>query len=344
MKITIEYESSWRNSFLDGSNNEALPKTGRKFIGSMTSLKKSENYIRREVTLGTVMGVLNRLIGDQRKLYQSRNSDGYFFEEIEPLVNFSDKPSVVNSEMTYIRNITGSTDQGSFEGAIKANSTMLCSDFSNELWGVLSLDFKDVCEFILKEEFIIKNNLSLNPIDIVTRTIELDQTVKAVDVNFKLTAVCDFLNCHFFELISDKQPTPYVEKNGKVKPIRLYAAALYLQLERLSTKYDMTQAVTKAGKVAGFSKRGFNGKRDFMKNFVTGGEKKVWGNPYIQEEFIKGIGKTRQLMTKASGTLEIEIDISREKAKELEQLIENAGVSSFYLGKKGLAYVSNIRI
>lgn len=26
MRIIIEYESSWRNSFLDGSNNEPLPK------------------------------------------------------------------------------------------------------------------------------------------------------------------------------------------------------------------------------------------------------------------------------------------------------------------------------
>ena len=68
MKIIIEYESSWRNSFLDGSNNEPLPKNGRKFVGSMTSLRKSENYIKHEVTLDTVMGVLNRLIGDRKSV------------------------------------------------------------------------------------------------------------------------------------------------------------------------------------------------------------------------------------------------------------------------------------
>ena len=31
------------------------------------------------------------------------------------------------------------------------------------------------------------------------------------------------------------------------------------------------------------------------------------------------------------------------EAKHLEEKIENAGVSSFYLGKKGLAYVTDIR-
>ena len=32
-----------------------------------------------------------------------------------------------------------------------------------------------------------------------------------------------------------------------------------------------------------------------------------------------------------------------KKINDLEEKIENAGVSSFYLGKKGLAYVSDIR-
>ena len=75
MKIEIKYKSSWRNSFLDGSNNEPLPKGGRKFVASMTNLKKEGNYICRNITHDTVMGVLNRLIGDQRKLYQSRSQD-----------------------------------------------------------------------------------------------------------------------------------------------------------------------------------------------------------------------------------------------------------------------------
>jgi hypothetical protein len=42
--------------------------------------------------------------------------------------------------------------------------------------------------------------------------------------------------------------------------------------------------------------------------------------------------------------LEITIDVDFAKGQEIKTLIENAGVSSFYLGKKGLAYVSNIRV
>jgi hypothetical protein len=81
-----------------------------------------------------------------------------------------------------------------------------------------------------------------------------------------------------------------------------------------------------------------------MARYTTGAKKLVWGNPYIKDDFSQGIGKTKKILTKASGTLEITLDIPKEKAKELNQLIENAGVSAFYLGKKGLAYVSSIKI
>ncbi|MUH95713.1 hypothetical protein GNP63_03965 [Aliivibrio fischeri] len=334
MKITIEYESSWRNSFLDGCNNEPLPKTGRKFIGSMTSLKKSENYIQREVTLDTVMGVLNRLIGDQRKLYQSRISDGYFFEEIEPLVHFSDKPSVVNSEMTYIRNITGSTDQNSFTGMVKVNDPIFTAEYASSFWGILSLELPELIQFVLKKEVTFKP-IVVDPLSLMSRLDEINK-LKPVEKEGNLERAYDLLAAKFEKFKG-------VNNKGLILPIGLYCSALYLQLERLSTQYDMSSAKTKAGGIGGISNNGFT-KKDFMGRYTTGEKKRIWGNPYIQEELVKGIGKTRQLMTKASGTLEIEIDISREKAKELEQLIENAGVSSFYLGKKGLAYVSNIRI
>ena len=140
MQIIIEYEASWRNSFLDGSNNEPLPKTGRKFIGSMTNLNNEKNFIQRHVSLDTIMGLLNRLIGDQRKLYQAREQEDYFFKEIEPLVEFTDKPTILNHEMTYIRNITGSTDQNSYTGMIKVSDPIFQSDYSAEFWSVLNLE------------------------------------------------------------------------------------------------------------------------------------------------------------------------------------------------------------
>ena len=65
------------------------------------------------------------------------------------------------------------------------------------------------------------------------------------------------------------------------------------------------------------------------------------GFPYIFEDKQE---RVRKFLTKANGQLEIRLDINDEQAKELKQMIDNAGVSSFYLGKKGLAYVSDIRL
>lgn len=50
------------------------------------------------------------------------------------------------------------------------------------------------------------------------------------------------------------------------------------------------------------------------------------------------------MLNKADGKLTITINIDKQKSLELKEMIENASVASFRLGKKGLAYVSNVRI
>lgn len=334
MKIIIDYESSWRNSFLDGSNNEALPKKGRNFIASMTNLKDSKNFIKREITHDTVMGILNRLIGDQRKLYQARNQTPYYFADLEPLIKFKDKPTRINdNEVTYIRNMLGNTDQNSFTGIIKVQDPLFLSDYSAEFWGVLALDFEEVCDFIIEKSRIAKT-IPLNPISIIERLEVLDKE-KPVTNEGRANQALQVLNQHFPD-------ANYLSNKGEVFPIMFYCSSLYLQLERLKERFaDIDCAKTKAGGISGISKRGFT-KKDFMKRFTTGSGKLIFGNPYIRKERVKGVGEVSYFMTKASGQLEINIDIDKDRAVKLKELIENAGVSSFYLGKKGLAYVSEI--
>lgn len=334
MRIKINYESSWRNSFLDGSNNEPLPKTGRKFVGSMTSLKKSENYLQRRISQDTVMGVLNRLIGDQRKLYQSRSQDNYYFEDVEKVITFEDCPSYVNNEMTYIRNITGSEDQNSYTGMIQVDSPVFLSDYSEALWGVLALDMGELYEFILEDKKIT-SKIEHNPLVIINKLEEIFK-FKPLANEGKSNEAFTYLKYRFdkFNGLNNK---------NLISPISLYCSALYLQLERLATQYDVTSAKTKAGGLSGISNNGFT-KKDFMSRYTSGEKKKIWGNPYVRKERLKGLGEVTSLMEKAGGTLSVNIDIERERANDIKKLIDNAGVSSFYLGKKGLAYVSDIRI
>ncbi|SFM29375.1 hypothetical protein SAMN05421880_1127 [Nitrosomonas nitrosa] len=342
MRITIRYEASWRNSFLDGSNNKPLPKGGRTFVGSMTTLGKRDNqgnypnFIKREITHDTVMGILNRLIGDQRKLYQSRNCPKYFFSGLEEHISFNDQQNQsepINTETVYIRNMEGNTDQNSFTGMIKANDPVFRSDYSNIFWGVLTLDIENLCRFIIDESFQIHSPKQFDPLDALQKLDELNR-LKAIDVETVKNAL-DTLQKRFSDVA-------YKIVDNKIKPIELYCSALYLQISRLSQKYDVSLALTKNGGLAGISKRGYTPK-DFMDRYTTGSKKPIWGNPYQLKERRKGEGEVVSLLTKANGTLDILLNIPDDKAEQLKRMIDDAGVSSFYLGKKGLAYVDVIR-
>lgn len=332
MKITIEYESSWRNSFLDGNNNEKPSKNGRKFIASVSALN-GENYKRREITIDTVMGVLNRLIGDQKKLYQSRQNSEYYFSDIENKISFEDQSNryMQSEEIVYLRNFSGNTDQNSFTGLVRSNDPIFNSDYSKEFWSILSLDFEELCDFII-DDTPLEKNIDLNPVTVIRR-LEGIQKEKPIVGHTKGEQAAQYLQVHFEKL------KPH-NKKSELLILPLYCSALYLQLGRLESRYDMSSAKAPRGGIAGISNNGFTTK-DFMGRY-TGGKKLVYGNPYLLKERVKGEGEVVRKLIKASGQLVITLDIERNRAEELEQMIENAGVSSFYLGKKGLAYVTHI--
>ena len=336
MKITIAYESSWRNSFLDGSNNEKLPTSGRNFIGSMTTLKKEGNFIQRTISKDTVIGFLNRLIGEQAKLYQARQRPNYYFADIEQQLNDSDiidKP-LISNEMVYIRNVSGSTDQNSFTGLIKANDPAFKSAFSSSLWGVLWLSLDEVLDFILDVTYQVNVLFELDPI-VVCHQIEFLSSEKPIDVKDKIQEAVAILQANFPDI-------NYLTAKEQLPLVSLYTSALYLQIERLKNQFDLKATLTKSGGLSGISKRGFT-KKDFMDRYTTGGKKLIWGNPYLLKEKKKGEGEVSSILTKASGELEIHLNISKDQADDLKKRIEDAGVSAFYLGKKGLAYVKDIR-
>lgn len=333
MQIIIEYESSWRNSFLDGEDNTVK----RNFIGSMTALgdNKSENYKPRSVTKNTVMGILNRLIGNQQKLYDARSRDDYYFKDIENILQDSDirDEPLLTQEVVYLRNISGSTDQNSFTGMIKLNDPWLSVNYAKEFWSVLWMDLDELFKFIRGENFETKIAPILDPLSILQRLEE----VKKVKV-----AVIDEIN-QVAEILARHYPNfALKESANKVGVLPLYCSALYLKLDKLSEKYDTTLIRASRGGLTGISHNGFTPK-NLMERFTTGQQKIVWGNPYINSKFVKGQGEVKQLLQKASGKLTINLNISKEQARDLEEKIEDAGVSSFYLGKKGLAYVTYIR-
>lgn len=351
MKIVIQYDSAWRNSFLDGDNNSPSPKGGRKFIASTSGIndKSGKNYIEREITNNTVMGLLCRLIGDQRKLYQSRQDENYYFKDLESRVTFKDEESCVSEEVVFLRNLNNSLDKASFTGAIKANIPLFASDFGKELWSVLALSVEELCDFVVNPTNLVSKQVDplwvCEAVDKISGFKAIDLEKEPHEFSEKLLAVEDKLKSIYPELTKDgkgNELIPYRNGSDKIVPSRLYCSALYLQADILKLKYDDKGIWSARGGLSGFSKRGFTLK-DFMGKCTTGGGKLVYGGPYVRKELIKGQGEVKSYLKKANGSLIINIDVDDDKGAEIERMIENAGVSCFRMGKKGLAYVSEIK-
>lgn len=349
LQIDIQYESAWCNSFLDGDNNSPLGKEGRTYVASLKNLNDratgEQNFIRREITDDTVAGVLNRLIGDQRKLYQSRADSDYYFRalEKEKRITFIDQVDVESHEIVHLRNFSKSYDQNAFSGMIDANHAAFTSDFSVKLWSVLFLELDALCDFVLNDNMTTLHQTVLCPTVISEHYNNVVGKIKNIKVESSdLSYIDRLLKTEAY--LAEHFNVNYRNSAGTdLQVYSLYCSALYLQVERLSKHYALEKALTKTGGLSGFSKRGFTYK-DFMKSFTTGEGKMVFGNPYFREVMRTGLGKTKEMLKKRSGKLSIQLRVEDEHAKEIMNMISNAGVMSFKVGKKGLAFVEKMRI
>ena len=152
MRISIEFDSCWQTSFLDGDHDLPISKTNpRKFVATA----KTRGEEPAPFTKNTVnIGVLCRLIGDQRKLYQARNSENYYFSDIEEHVSFSlIRNESTTQELMYLTNKSDDRcAQSSFLGVLSADNPWFFSTVAPKLWPVLFLDNHKLLDFILYEE------------------------------------------------------------------------------------------------------------------------------------------------------------------------------------------------
>jgi hypothetical protein len=341
MKIKIEYDSIWNNSFLDGDNNTDIPKNGRKYIASSSGLKDPNNFKKKEITKDTVMGVLNLLIGGRDKLHRLRKREDYFFKDKEERIFFENCIENKNMEVSFLRNFNNSTDQNSFCGQLNYNHPLFSSDFSLELWSILFCDINDVCSYIL-------NN---NPINIISEVspdliIERIEKISKEESQFykkgyeQKSFYKELLNLNkYIEALNENWSNGYNGlKNNKISFSSIYFTALYKKIYELKSRgFNLKE------NIPGFSKNGLT-KKDFYSFISSGGKKKVYGNPYIFKIKKRGAGEIVEYLTKTSGKLTITLNLTKEESLDLKDKIESAGVLTFPLGKKGLAYIERIEI
>jgi len=388
MKIVIEFDSIWQNSFLYGQDDKPIDKNNQR---AFKATSKNKEIDKKEISKSTVLGILSRLIGDQRKLYQARESEDYYFKDKEECIDFQVKDKESWNENIFIVNKSEKRPpQGSYLGVIQENEKLFFSETAPILWSILYLSVDELLNFLLSNQMNKKSGDS-NPDSLLKRVEKLqkiDTFILAKDavvsigekieklkeryskkeqefnnldsptekqeksllsakekmqkdiakledeiqkiLNSEERNLFDTKLIKIIDMLSEKFPDQVYYNNGRIFPMSLYAVALYLQVERMQEeKLNVEYCFKKNGEIQiqGFSKRSFNGIRDFL-NKLAGNYNKTTQTPYP--------------LTKSNGTLEIILDIPRDEARYLRELINDAGVSSFYLGKKGLAYITNI--
>jgi DNA-binding XRE family transcriptional regulator len=376
IEIVINFDSCWQNGFLEGEDalevkrKKLVPKV-RKFFAT----SESDQSTDKSLTKNTVLGVLCRLIGDQRKLYDARQADDYYFKNVEDAISFSydDGRKAFDEKVIVVNKSDNRCAQSTYLGVIPDNCHLFSSPYAKNLWHVLDLSVDKVCDY-LNQDLISETpmgEISLNNIlnrireiqplkkleftetilDRSKQTIaKLEQEISDLDKNdkkyqsqltkktdlievfkTKISELCknDSLNSLDAALKEAKSKYPKLENKGGVYPMALYGAALYLTARTLRDK-RLVNFLSEKNKLAGFAEESysFNGIRDFL-NPLAGGYKKTVRTPAD--------------ISKHSGKLVINVRQPIDTA-DLVKRIEYAGVSSFYLGKKGLAYVEDIRI
>ncbi len=342
MDIVIDYTSKWGNSFLSEPDN----KGNRDYIASLSKMNSGSNkdnklgfYKEKEISNVTAYGVLYRLLGARKPLVSLMDEDTSFVKTLieNEKITFSDIKSSSTDESIYLRNKSRSNDQNSFSGI--PNEYILEIDDFKKAFSILFYSREEALGYILKDKFFIKEIEDMSILNISDRlnSIYKDKSLLVLEQEFD---AINLINVSIFNKDIDK-----VKAN-------ILLIAINKAIKLLEKKYKSNENVSKF-LTANFTLSGIslNGKsftlKDFMKKFAN--SKIVYGNPYqtdfwVENEYNGKNKKFEKKVTKSNGQLIISIDCDYEQAKEIKEMITYAGVSSFYLGKKGLAYVKKIII
>lgn len=339
MKIIIEYESKWGNSFL----SEPDEKGNRKYMASSSTMNDGKNknnvlkaYKENDISINTVLGIMYRLFGYIKPLKYILNEEHYLKKLIENnKIYFNNIIKSKSEEIVFLRNNTGSNDQNSYSG-IPDDSILNLSDIQ-KIFNIINFNREELINYILFDKYpeIEIQNIGLiefaNLLDKKNKEEKIKDKELLIDINNKMTQLSNN-----FEFV--------IESSLYLIAINKYSILYFSSFDNIQYKKYLTNNNTFSG-ISFSSAKSFT-KKDFMAKFAN--SKIVYGNPYMTDFWIDNpeqegkFKKFNKSLDKKNGILEIIIDCDYQQEKEIKEMIENSGVSSFYLGKKGFAYIKEI--
>jgi len=344
MIIKIVYESKWGNSFLDGIAGE-----NRNYAVSLSKMNNGSNknnaksiYKERDISINTVYGLLYRFLGARKPLFkmlEEINNEDVLGKIIdEDKISFNNEIKTKTDELVFLRSTMLSNDQNSYSGI--PDESILLNNGIQEIFSIFEYSRAELINYIVNNNKVLKK---IKNISIIELSEKLENARK--DSDFKINdkdqvELLSNINNLLFgvPLIVDKSNLMLVAFNKMSIDFFSNNTINEKDLRFLSSKKTF----------AGISLNGNSFTlKDFMKKFSN--SKIVYGNPYKTDFWVENPSNGKNMkfnkgLTKQNGVLTIDIDIDYDESLELKKLIDFAGVPSFYLGKKGFAYIDEIII
>lgn len=347
MEISIKYDSIWGNSFIEAENEDNKK---RKYIASLSSMNDNKNkdnqkdlYKRRGISLTTVYGLMYRLVGARAPLSQLLKTDDSIVMDLIKggLISFENKRVIESDELVYLKNNSLNTDQNSYSGV--PDESMMSMGLLNAV-DVLFYSRDELVDYLKTGKKVKKHLPELSIIDLSKKLEEIYKTkelklkkIEADEVNHEYNEINKA-----YEAVLNKE----IHLNANLGLLAINKS-IY---ETFKDNDEANKYLTSSSTFSGVSLNGNSFTlKDFMKKFAS--PKIVYGNPYKTDFWVINPNskdgknmKFNKMLTKSNGELIIKIDCDRKTASDIKLAIDNAGVSAFYLGKKGLAYTDKITL
>lgn len=336
MEIKIKYKSIWGNSFL--SSPEDIK---RKYIASSKGLKNKDNYKKRDIEITTVYGLLYRFMGARHSLSKLLNEDNSIINGLikNGSISFENIKSSESNELVYLRNNANNT--GQYSGV--PDESLIDMGLMNAI-DVLFFNRTELIDYLVNDK---KKKIDIDKISIIDISKKIEEIYKDKSLNVEKSEDKDFsdeykeLNKAYKKIINKD-----IDKDANIGLLAINKSTH----ENFKNKNEALKYLTTNATFTGVS---LNGNSFTLKNFMEkfASSKISYGNPYQIDLFITNPHskeskkmKINKKLTKSDGLLTIKIDCDRNTAQEIKEYINNAGVSAFYLGKKGLAYIDKITL
>lgn len=337
MKIIIEYNSSWDGILLDGLNDELNFNKNRKQLKKGT--KDESIPISHSINKNTIMGILYRLVGEQRKLWMVRKSNdylGFLYNKIDWTV----KDEIVSRELVALRDIHNTDHPNSFAGISRNESNILFKEqkYYSYFLFPLTCSIKELYDLIVSKKF--KQNLNFE----IKGRLDL---LSFLEPKSPYHQDISLLNNNEINKMMSSLQTEFSNVNYKVtdlNKIDIYRlSALYMVSEFL---YANNKGLRDLGEDIKNNKKnhwhkGISHRIFTFKDFVGSQSAKGYVISYPMDDSFRD---KKERLKKKDGILEIKIELPFDQANNLKICIEKAGISVFNIGKKGTAYIKKITI